>query len=686
MGWNTQFEQVGGRVFMQASVRPDYETKIRQTVKRLRAYGREVSTLYHFTQKPVPKIDFAEDRLSDELQCTVKIRDFHYIVTHANDNTATMAGYYEHLSKYTAFLQQVGASRIVGPSKDVEDPTAYVFLEQEVANRHGNTPLIQTITDSLIMWALNGTDPDTDQFMSRKSILEKITVTLPWAKQFIRNHLDQRLEIMASKANTSGREVRWHKKRDMYCLPFETRQIVAKENAEDEALRIDVRNELIESVGEEHDLTVADIVAGIALRAIELFFEHEGLLMSYFVNGKDKNAPAPNTVVDRIEAAFSEANYVAENRTIVHELVQAALRHMFYSSTEKQRQLLSSLSRTYLLLFTLKAEPRVVEYFQRMTQKFCLYVGTDVLLIALTERYVPEVDRRARTMLQLASRTGAKLYLSEPILDELISHIRATDFEFRNHYSEIEPYMNQALARHSDRILIRTYFYAKFGGSIKGWKAFIGQFCTWDNLHNQSGKDDLRSYLISEFGLEYVSRDDLLQVCDVSKVKLLAEQLLTNEAKKNDELAFNDALMVHSVYGLRNKNKEARHGSLEFGYTTWWLTHEVRIQKHTFDIVRANGARYIMRPEFLLNYFSLCPSREEILTTYRNVFPSTLGLQMGHRLKEDALHKILGVVREWSTLEPGRRTAKMKELSDRLKTDHIRQSDATLEYYEKVRD
>jgi len=680
------YENSGGKSYMQASIRADYSQKIRETIKRIRDVKRDIRTLYHMTPKVVPKIDIAEDALSEELGCTIKIRDFHYIVNHINDSNGCIAAYREHLERYTTFLKQVGASRLLSPSPEIEDPSAYVFLEQEVGNRFGNTTLIQTITDSLILWALNGTDPDQGRFMSRQAILDKITSTLPWAKQFIKGHIDQRLESLANKANPSGREVRWHKKENGFCLPFETRQLVQHENAVDESLRIDVRNEIIESLGEGCDLGMAELVANVALRTTELFFEREGLAMAYFVSGKDQQASVPNTVSDRIEESLTQTAVPPKDVTIVRELARETLRKMFYFSSPKQRELLFALSRTYVLLFTLKAEPRVIEYFQNMTNRFRLYVGTDVLLLALTERYIPDEDRRARNMLRLARSVGASLYLPEPILEELHTHICATDFEFRNHYAEIEPYVDAFLASQSDRILIRTYFYAKNSGKAAGWKKFINQFAPWDKLHSPAGKEELRSYLVSEFGLEFVSKDELLSVCNADRVGELVRSLIDNKVKDREELALNDSIMIHSVYGLRRKNRETQHGPLEFGYLTWWLTHETHIQQYTAQLVVENaGARYIMRPEFLLNYFALCPSREEVLTTYRNIFPSTLGLQMGHRLREDSLHSILDIVGEWKDLEPGRRAAKMKSLSDRLKTDILRIHDFRLEPYEQLR-
>jgi hypothetical protein len=62
-------------------------------------------------------------------------------------------------------------------------------------------------------------------------------------------------------------------------------------------------------------------------------------------------------------------------------------------SAEEERLYLGKLSRTYLLLFSLNAEPRIIEYFQTMASDFYLYVGSDILIHALSERYLRKRSR-----------------------------------------------------------------------------------------------------------------------------------------------------------------------------------------------------------------------------------------------------------------------------------------------------
>jgi len=110
----------------------------------------------------------------------------------------------------------------------------YVFLEQELARRRGDTTLVDSVTDSLILWALEGTDPDAKLYMSRSDILERIGREIPATRQVVDPRLDSRLRFLASKNHPDGRQVRWYKQDDLFVLPFETRQRIETENRSDE--------------------------------------------------------------------------------------------------------------------------------------------------------------------------------------------------------------------------------------------------------------------------------------------------------------------------------------------------------------------------------------------------------------------------------------------------------------------
>lgn len=343
---------------------------------------------------------------------------------------------------------------------------------------------------------------------------------------------------------------------------------------------------------------------------------------------------------------------------------------MYHGSTD-ERDYMGRLARTYALLFTLSSEPRLVDYFQRMASDFYLYVGSDMLVRALSERYLETPNQLCRNTLLIAAKAGAELILTQPVLDEVLGNLRASDFEFLNHIQPIEQRVSVEMAREVPKILVRAYLYNRSEPQgPKNWPAFVSQFVTYTALHKVEAEQQLRNYLTSTFSMKYRSNDELAALTKPAEVEALTTRLLA--VKKSEQLARNDALMCCAVYGHRRRKSESSSGS-EFGFKTWWLTNETAILRHTHELQADNlNARYMMRPDFLLNFLAFAPQAAEVRKLYAMVFPSSLGVQLSKRMDETAFHKIMAGVKEAEGYEEGRRLAIMAECADKLKADFTR--------------
>ena len=153
------FEEKAGH-FWQASVEKNIRAKIRRTAKRLRTFGRDLKQLTYCSSIVVPNVDGEEDFLSDELGIRVRIRDQKYIISHINHSPQTAEAFNSYLAPHLAFLKAIGGVSMISHSPELPARSLCVFLGQEVERRSGNTQLLEAVTDSLILWALEGTDPD----------------------------------------------------------------------------------------------------------------------------------------------------------------------------------------------------------------------------------------------------------------------------------------------------------------------------------------------------------------------------------------------------------------------------------------------------------------------------------------------------------------------------------------------
>lgn len=670
------FESTDQEHFVQITTQEDHRSKIRQTVERLHEVGRKPRSLTYITSRVVRDIDRHELELGDEVGVAIRIRDRNFLRAHVNDSSGTRAAFHNHIEPRLSFLRKAGSSPVIGRSRHVQSPDVYVFLRQEVERKEGHGTFLNAVLDALILWALEGTDPHEDELRSRDEVVERILETVPAAKQFATPaRVNDRLQSMASKDYHGGRAVRWHQKENLYVLPWETRKRIEEENEEDTALHVQVKDDLLVRIAEAAPQLSeggGDTAVDVAMEAIRRSFEKDGLAFAHFLSRKPTAGDERITIQDSVADVLLERGIGGREAAEITTAILTALRGSFYSSTERERLYLSKMSRTYGLLFTLNTEPRIVEYFQEMTADFHLYVGSDILIRALSERYLRPEDQMTRNMLKMAREAGAELILTEPVLEEVVGHLRMSDDVFQAEYAGKDDYLPTEFTRHIDQILIRAYFYARneterHQGSSRSWEHYVNQFCDYGVLHRGDGKRALLDYLCSEFFMTFQDRDSLEALVSDEQLTRMFEAFRT--VKSGDKLANNDALLTLAVLGRRRKEGESGRGT-EFGYRTWWLTHEARIIHKVKKVL--GGDRYepfMMRPEFLLNFIALAPTTEQVRETYRNVFPSLQGIRLANRMDSKPFEKLMKRVDEAMELEPGRRQAAMSRLADRLKSD-----------------
>ena len=680
----TLFEGKGQRNprFYQASVQKDHRAKILYTVQRIRDFGRDPQSLLYFTSRIIKTIDREEEILSNDLGVVIQIRDRKWIVNNINHSPQTVAAFESYLRPCLSFLDGFGGATTTGNSPNIASRTLCVFLGQEVDRRKGNTDLLDAVTDSLILWALEDTDPDANKFMVRGEILTKIETTLPSAKHFIRGVFKHRIEKLSAKDNPSGREVRWHKKDDKFCLTYKTRQLVTQENIKDESLKqtvMDLYMERAARILDDGEALSPDLLPPLVHKALELTFERGGLELANFLT--DEQDDVGNVAIsDHVDEVIEKDGLIGADAVRAKEVALAILREAFYRSTEKEREYYGKLSRTYTLMLTLRNEPRIVEYFKGMSSNFVLFVGSDIITRALSERYLAEEDQMTVNMLRILREAGSMLILTHATVEEVHSHVEITDYEFQNCFQHLEPHVHKDMARHASKILLRAYLYVRIDPLLKkrptGWKTYIGQVCNYDDLHKTIlARNQVKHYLVEKFGFEYLDKDDVGKLVGADEAQSLAEQI--KSIKSEDVLARNDARHILAVYGKRKALGE-EHRPNPYGYRTWWLTHETRVLQCTQELTKSRGSKYIIRPEFVLNFVALSPTTEMVRKSYATIFPTLLGIKLSNRLREDVFQDVMCRANKMSLVDEARAKVMLGDMSNRLKGDNYKTYEAEL--------
>lgn len=670
-------------IFYQASVQKNHRTKIRDTIQRLREYGRSPEILHYVTSQVVKDIDKEEHQLSIKHGVSIRIHDLKWITANINNSLQTIAAFRHNLQHLVGYLYQFGGATTISTSGQIKSESRRalcVFLGQEFDSRRGTTELQDAVIDSLILWALKDTDPSGPR-LTREDILSKIEEIFPSAKTYVRESMSRRLREMSIKNNQTGREVRHHTKEDDYCLPYETREKIKQENIDDENLKIQVKK-IFEARAQEYlknrneGIALSERLSEIALKTIELTFEKQGLELASFLSNEKVEQPDQLNIPDRVEEVVREFD-LGEHHDLAKNVVLSIISMSFHKTTNQEQEYFDKLSRTYALLFSLRNEPRIVQYFKDMSSNFILFVGSDIIVRALSERYLTKPAQRHINALHILQEANSSLFITDEIVDEIHHHIKTTDNEFYSQFRRSEHSITWEIARHAPKILIREYFRAKLDSQLKNrprnWRSFINQICSYNDLHTFKARTQIKQYLQKKFGMEFANRESIDRLVNNQEVEELADKI--EQSKDFRVLAENDARLILAVYGKRRELEESQKVN-PYGYKTWWLTHEAAVRKHTSELVIQHEAEYILRPDFVLNFISLSPSSAEIQHSYKEIFPTILGIQLANRMKEDVFRKIMEEVEKMWAVDEDRAMVMLSNLANKLMGDQYKKYEA----------
>lgn len=656
--------------------------KVVRTIESLRKVGRAPRQLTYSTTENLPKQDILISEIFNDYQVLLVIRDRERLRLLVNSNGQANKIFLDFFRPDIDAVKDSTRSLHGAVNHFVQDPTVFALLDHELKDRFSRDHLQERILDSLIYWALRDTDPDAGRFLGRQEIADAIRTIFPTAISVLLPQLNGRLKELSRKSVGNLERIRHHTVKDLFCLPFEMRKQLAERAIEESQLQetfIDAIKKRLKSVSKDALAeNVLCLGAELIFDSVHEYFVEQGLILSAYLSNKVETIEISDQIVeDQVQRVLAKS----ENKSKVSPSLIAdsmrVLRGIFYGPSDDERRYLGYLSRTSLLFMTLRSAPRMIEYFNQMAGNFRLLVGTDMLVKAISEQQLPAERRQVEGVLRACVELGATLILTEPVLNEVFTHLHAVDLEYRNHYLPNEAYLTPEEVSECDRILIRAYYYARFAclGPRISWDKFINTLVDPNALRAKSekGRNELRGLLVQRFHMEFVGNEDLEDGVSKGDIDALANKLIEARVQKNKELSINDALMVYATYSQRRKHKESAIYD-GFGYRTWWLTKETQVLNFTGALViKEGGVPYIMRPEFILNFIALAPKAAHVRQAFRELLPTTVGLQLGQHLRPEVMQNLLAGTEEWASLPPERVSVMIGEKINRLKFDRYKQ-------------
>jgi hypothetical protein len=660
----------------QLSTELDHIGKIYGTIEKLKNNGIDFDRLVYVTNRKINNAESLIDEVFEKMKIHLTIYDIRWFSAHSNQSEKTIKSYQIFVDTYLHEYSKPGHYQTIANLDS--DSRLYVFLGQQFDDNRVDLKLDDLLADTLILYALEGTDPDKENLKNEIQIKDSIKKYLKFDPQLIDQKISERLIFLTKKPN---KKINFHTKELAYCLPYETRTEIEQRNLKDEILFNSFFQETQETIKKyfvDVDVRVKDIESLIT-KVFNKIFLRQGLEFSNFVLKGDSNSVMEQNLNDVISSAVDESSVIISNKEKVKTALHLAIRDIVYNGSENQRRFLKSLSNTYLMMFLLQWEPKLSTYFQTLASSLKVFVDNSIIIPALSEYYLEEGNRRHWNLLIGAKKAGISMFINETLLSELVAHLRMVRNKYYSLFNQMETYYtnDEYELLFIDEILIRSYFYAKSNNQINDFDSFIETFV---DSELKTAKEELIVYLKETFGITYISNEMWDIKIDEDEKAKLAEKL--SHKKDVDIKADNDAEMMLAIYHLRNKNGESSDSGI-FGYKTWWLSKDTSTYKallQCFGQDKYPVSCYI-RPDFIYNYIALKPTSEEVNNAYNEIFPTMLGVNLSYHMPKEVSQTVQAKIKEYHLKPAVRVKQTLKILSDKLKSDPSLKNRNSVEHF-----
>ena len=550
-------------------------------------------------------------------------------------------------------------------------------LTPKVVARLASSNVSGSLCNSLL-----GTNPETDNFRTIDEIQDCITKEQPNVLAKAENTLAERLEFLCSKVNDP--RVRRHPG-DRYALSYSVRTSFHEDNLRLQAIKdkfvgsLNIRfNEIAD---EEADQQRLFVVTCVQLVLVETYRKQAINFAASFTSRDFETDIRVHDILDRI---ILDLNVPKKFRESVTDFSSLVFRQVCYSSREEERDYLNLLMKYFSIHFMMDGNSAVSRYFSDMAASLRLFVGTDIIVRCLSETLVQKSSRGMENSLELLRSRGVRLSVTRQTVQEVFAHIRHSTGVFRREYEHWFRCAKLDEVKNSDRILIRSFFYAylepeRHVRRPKNWSDYLRNFgaAAWfaktDATSSKADNDGFASFLIDKYDLKFVDIDEVLDTIDDNLAAKITDSILKERDAQSDGskiLARNDAEMALFVNSERISRKERVSRDL-YGYNTWWMTEETAVLRALKQSEQPDDV--IMHPQFLMNHFVLDPSYiKRNSSENRQIMPTTFGLRITDRVCPSVMKEFIQHIGDLSGLDGPAQNARIRIAANILKQGKTR--------------
>lgn len=446
------------------------------------------------------------------------------------------------------------------PLTEEQEHAALLFLTLQRRDQVQERSLTKLSFESLVLAVLRGTDIEIRK--SRDEVRAEIAQLLPSHDPEVLNlHIDSALDRLKKS------RVRYRDSLDEFNLSREERDRIRDGRASLENERRGFVAQL------HHEMADAARVLGVELgiadtddleirvrRVLERFLLERGEAFARSVVTGDPLEFSYDELESLSTSDLAEHSSTSAVRMALPKLVAGTVERLLQVSVPAVSSHLASIADAYTLFAFLRETPNV----QRATTKIFgaaeIWLDSSLVLPALADAFAPaDEERRYTAMLRAARNYGCKLYVTDRIVDEILSHLQTC---LRAHRGR------QAWSGATPYLLLQ---YVQAGCDPAAFVTRLEEF-----RGNRDPHLDLCEYLKQVLGISVANHDDVLDELPESLRWQAQQEWTIAHSERRSEISIELAESLGrtdyenflGVVARRRRTSRSEH----YGHRAWWLT------------------------------------------------------------------------------------------------------------------
>lgn len=622
-------------VVFQYSVTSDWKTKIKKTVERIATTKPDARFLIYMSNHTIgaQADDLRTSLMANGLSLDVRDKNwFLERLEHDDKKLRAATGLVERFAY--PYLEGKEIIEKKHPAlSDQESKAALIYLGMQWEDENREKGLTKLAFEALIRAALRKTN--SDNRLKREEIYNSIESYLPSAEpDKLKIYIDSALKRLEKKC------IKHWMKDDEFCLSYEETERLKLRLADlecEESAFNSIVTEYVNLVCEESNkftLLEKEDIANRVKRIVDEFLLKSGELFAL-------NVVTGNIVKIDIEnlkdVIFSDITKYPPKKSISANLppiLMETINEILLSSSEVVRKHLRALSDSYTLFAFLRETPDVQAATKKIFSHGNIWLDTTVILPLIIEALTPnDIDKRYTNIFSALRDSGAKLFVTDGVIQELLHHIKISEACSKCQINEWK-----------GRVPFVFYHYTELGYSPV-------EFKSWTNLlrGNERPEDDISEYLEFNFGIQVSPLHDVTVSVDTT-IKYCVQRLWSDAHEKRRStkdgedqensitsiLIKNDVDSYLGIVALRSKE----NGS-ELGYKHWWLTIDSiawKIRDAIKDELKdKTPPSPLMSIDFLINNLAFGSFRSHIGKITEQMLPVMVDLELSEAVPREII-------------------------------------------------